>query len=205
MQDGLCVDRNALALTSPPCDPGNNKPPASTALQDPALYGHLLDSFSMRQFIPGEESGHDHFFATFGKFGAATNGHTADMLAEVRSRAAAGHLQYMELMFNPDGGAAGRLGASLGWNDDLSRMREQLLSGGLPKIIADASKFLDDTEKQEQGICAAVSRRPVRAAAFRPVIFIRYRAALRKKWSLPRFLPDLRWRQKIRAWLVLIL
>lgn len=152
VQDALCVDRNALALTSPPCDPGNNKPSASTALQDPALYGHLLDSFSMRQFIPGEESGHDHFFATFGKFGAATNGHTADMLAEVRSRAAAGHLQYMELMFNPDGGAAGRLGASLGWNDDLSRMREQLLSGGLPKIIADASKFLDDTEKQEQGI-----------------------------------------------------
>ncbi len=125
--------------------------PASVALQDPTLYGHLLDAFSMRQFIPGTESGHDHFFATFGKFGAATNRHTAEMLAEVRSRAAAGHLQYMELMFNPDGGAAGKLGASLGWNDDLSKMREQLLSGGLPQIIADASKFLDDTEKQEQG------------------------------------------------------
>lgn len=151
VQDGLCIDRSALSLTSPPCDPSNNKPPASTALQDATLYGHLLDAFSMRQFVPGEESGHDHFFATFGKFGAATNGHTADMLVEVRSRAAAGHLQYMELMFNPDGGAAGRLGASLGWNDDLSKMREQLLSGGLPKIIADASKFLDDTEKQEQG------------------------------------------------------
>jgi hypothetical protein len=73
------------------------------------------------------------------------------MLAEVKSRAAAGHLQYMELMFNPDGGAAGRLGASLGWNDDLGKMREQLLAAGLPKIISDASKFLDDTEKQEQG------------------------------------------------------
>lgn len=152
VQDGLCVDRTALAFASPPCDPGSNKPPASVALQDPTLYGHLLDAFSMRQFIPGTESGHDHFFATFGKFGAATNGHTADMLAEVRSRAAAGHLQYVELMFNPDGGAAGRLGASLEWNDDLSRMREQLLSGGLAKIVADASKFLDDAEKQEQGI-----------------------------------------------------
>ena len=162
VQDGLCVDRNALALTSPPCDASNNKPPASAALQDPALYGHLLDAFSMRQFIPGEESGHDHFFATFGKFGAATNGHTADMLVEARSRAAAGHLQYMELMFNPDGGAAGRLGASLGWNDDFSKMREQLLSGGLPKIIADAGKFLDDTEKQEQGTmhCGEPQARP---------------------------------------------
>src|SRR5580765_1094756 len=150
-QDRLCVDRNVLALAQPPCDANAGKPSASVALQDSTLYGHLLDALSMRQFVAGAESGHDHFFATFGKFGAATNGRTADMLAEARSRAAAGHLQYMELMFNPDGGAASRLGASLGWNDDLSKMREQLLSGGLPKIIADASKFLDDTEKQEQG------------------------------------------------------
>jgi hypothetical protein len=149
-QDGLCVDRVALALLSPPCDPANGKPPASVALQDSTLYGHLLDAFSMRQFVAGAESGHDHFFATFGKFGAATNGHTAEMLAEARSRAAVGHLQYMETMFNPDGGAAAHLGASLGWNDDLSKLREQLLSGGLTKIVADASKFLDDTEKKEQ-------------------------------------------------------
>jgi adenosine deaminase len=150
VQDGLCVDRAALALAQPPCDPAAGKPPANAALQDSTLYGHLLDALSMRQFVAGAESGHDHFFATFGKFGPATNGHTAEMLAEARSRAAAGHLQYLETMFNPDGGAAARLGASLGWNDDLSKMREQLLSGGLVKIVADASKFLDDTEKKEQ-------------------------------------------------------
>jgi adenosine deaminase len=149
-QDGLCVDRAALALAAPPCDPASGKPPATAALQDSTLYGRLLDALSMRQFIAGPESGHDHFFATFGKFGPATNGHTAEMLAEARSRAAAGHLQYLETMFNPDSGAAARLGASLGWNDDLSKLREQLLSGGLTKIIADASKFLDDTEMKEQ-------------------------------------------------------
>ncbi|HEV7551324.1 MAG TPA: adenosine deaminase, partial [Candidatus Angelobacter sp.] len=120
------------------------------ALQDTTLYGHLLDAFSMRQFVAGAESGHDHFFATFGKFGPATNGHTAEMLAEARSRAAAGHLQYLETMFNPDGGAAAHLGESFGSNDDLSKLREQLLSGGLTKIVSDASKFLDDTEKKEQ-------------------------------------------------------
>lgn len=150
VQDGLCVDRAALAFTQPPCDPAAGRPPANVALQDSTLYGHLLDSLSMRQFIAGAESGHDHFFATFGKFGAAANGHTAEMLAEARSRAAASHLQYMELMFNPDGGAAAHLGASLGWNDDLSKLREQLLSGGLTRIVAEASKFLDDTEKKEQ-------------------------------------------------------
>jgi adenosine deaminase len=152
VQDGLCVDRAALALTQPPCDSDPKtgaRPPAKVALEDSTLYGHLLDAFSMRQFVPGAESGHDHFFATFGKFGPATNGHTAEMLAEARSRAAAGHLQYLETMFNPDGGSAGRLGASLGWNDDLSKLRDRLLSDGLAKIVADASKFLDDTEKTE--------------------------------------------------------
>src|SRR5229473_7832899 len=49
-QDGLCVDRAALALTQPPCDPASGKPPASIAFQDSTLYGHLLDAFSMRQF-----------------------------------------------------------------------------------------------------------------------------------------------------------
>src|ERR1700704_732297 len=41
-QDGLCVDRIALSLTKPPCDPAANKPPASVALQDSTLYGRLL-------------------------------------------------------------------------------------------------------------------------------------------------------------------
>src|SRR5215469_1802007 len=43
-QDGLCVDRVTLSLVAPPCDPTNSKPPATTALQDPTLYGHLLDA-----------------------------------------------------------------------------------------------------------------------------------------------------------------
>jgi len=147
-QDGLCIDRNTLSFSGPPCDQ-KDKPPASSAFLDSALYARVLDALSMRQFNRGGESGHDHFFATFSKFGAATNHHTPEMLAEVRSRAAQGHLLYMELMFNPDGGAAARLGASLGWNDDLSKMRDKLLSGGLSQIVGDASKFLDETEKTE--------------------------------------------------------
>jgi hypothetical protein len=157
VQDKLCIDRSTLSFLPQMCDSNSNKPPADAALKDPVLYGQLLDAFSMRQFIPGTESGHDHFFATFGKFGAATNKHTAEMLAEVRSRAAAGHLQYMELMFNPDGGAAGHLGSSFAsapefQNDDFGKMREMLLSNGLPQIIADASQFLTDTEQQEKKI-----------------------------------------------------
>ena len=148
VQDGLCIDRANSAFVAPPCD-AKDRPPASTAYQDQALYNQLLDAFSMRGWFPARESGHHHFFATFGKFGPSTNGHTVDMLAEVRSRAAADHLQYLELMFTPDGGAAAGLGRQLGWNDDFAKMRDGLLAGGLEKVFTDTSKGLDQLEAAE--------------------------------------------------------
>jgi len=149
-QDGLCVDRETATLLPPPCDPEKNKPAAATAYQDVGLYAHMLDAYSMRGWLPARESGHDHFFATFGKFGAATNGHFPEMLAEVRSRAAGENLEYLELMFNPDGGQAARLGARVGWNDDLGKLRDALLSGELRDIVAGASRWLDQIETAEQ-------------------------------------------------------
>src|SRR5215467_12997406 len=150
VQSGLCIDRATSSFVAPPCDRDQGRPPASVAYQDQLLYNQLLDAFSMRGWFPARESGHDHFFATFGKFGAAGNGHTADMLEEVRSRAAGDHLQYLELMFTPDGGGAAGLGRQLGWNDDFGKMREQLLAGGLEGILAQISKDLDKLETQEK-------------------------------------------------------
>lgn len=150
VQDGLCVDTASSSFVPPPCDPAQGKPPASAAYQDANLYARLLDAFSMRGWHPAMESGHDHFFATFGKFGAATSQHTADMLAEVRSLSAAQHLEYLELMFNPDGNASGRLAARLGWDEDLGKMRDRMLSGGLREIVSAASRGLDEVEAAEQ-------------------------------------------------------
>ena len=56
----------------------------------------------------------------------------------------------MELMFNPDGGDAARLGTRLGWNDDFGMMREQLLAGGLKDVVAHARQGLNDIEAKEQ-------------------------------------------------------
>jgi adenosine deaminase len=147
-QDGLCVDVSTSTFLS--CDRAPEKPRASTALANPDLYTQLLEAFSMRGWSAARESGHDHFFATFGKFGAATNGHTADMLVEVRERAARENLQYMELMFNPDNGQAASLGKRIGWQSDLGKMREALLSGGLPEVVSQASRSLDEVEAKEK-------------------------------------------------------
>jgi adenosine deaminase len=147
VQDNLCINRTSSTFVA--CEPGKDFVPAAAAYSDVGLYSQLLDAFSMRGWMPARESGHDHFFATFGKFGAATSNHTADMLAEVRSRAARENVEYMELMFNPDGGNAAALGKKLGWTNDLANMREQLLAAGLKDVVRAASKSLDEIESRE--------------------------------------------------------
>ena len=47
---GLCVDRKTSALLPPPCDDSTGKPPANSALRDPALYNQMIDAFSMRNW-----------------------------------------------------------------------------------------------------------------------------------------------------------
>jgi adenosine deaminase len=150
VDDGLCVDRTTSILIAPPCDAScekyTNKPAVRCAYQDHVLYNSIVDAWSMRNWKPGDESGHDHFFSTFDKFSLATHTHTANALAEAISRAAADHLQYVEFMHTADGGQSAQLGAKLGWNDDFSKMRAGLLDGGLADIVTSTRKQLDDDE-----------------------------------------------------------
>lgn len=147
--DGLCVDHTTSMLIAPPCDPCekySSKPAIACAYQDHVLYNQIVDAWSMRNWIPGSESGHDHFFATFDKFLLASRLHYGDMLAEAASRAAEDRLQYLELMHTADAVQAAPLGAKLGWKDDFKAMRENLLANGLKDVIAATRKKLDSDE-----------------------------------------------------------
>ena len=76
--------------------PGDVAVPAPTA----ALYTEAVEAMSMLNFVAtASESGHDHFFATFDKFGAmsGTANHAAS-LADVMTRAAGENEVYIELM-----------------------------------------------------------------------------------------------------------
>ena len=98
-ENALCVDRSTSKLIRAACDSCEaytNKPSVRCAYQDHILYDQLVDAWSMRNWHREEESGHDHFFATFEKFSPAMEKHVGDALAEVASRAAEDHLQYVE-------------------------------------------------------------------------------------------------------------
>jgi len=166
VSDNLCVDRTTSILIAPPCDAScekyTSKPAIRCAYGDHVLYNSIVDAWSMRNWEPGGESGHDHFFATFDKFSLATHNHAGDALAETASRAAEDHLEYLELMHTADSVQSGQLGAELGWDDDFARMREKLLAGGLKDIAATTSKRLDDDERKMRSVlnCGTAQANP---------------------------------------------
>jgi adenosine deaminase len=164
--DNLCVDRTTSSLLPPPCDAScakyTNKPAIRCAYGDHVMYNQLVDAWSMRNFNRSEDSGHDHFFATFDKFELASLNSVGNQLAEVSARAAADHVTYLELMHTADEMQAAELGASLGWDDDFGKMRDRLLSGGLKDVLAAARAKLDRDEATRQKLlrCAASDADP---------------------------------------------
>ena len=163
--DNFCVDRTTSRLIAPPCDACEKytaNPAIRCAYGDHILYNQIIDAWSMRNWHPGDESGHDHFFATFDKFNLASHGHVAEDVATVINRAAREHVQYIEFMHTADGGAAPALAMKLGWNDDFAKMRDQLLAGGLKQIAADTSKKLaeDDARARAELKCGTGDAEP---------------------------------------------
>src|SRR5579859_7239127 len=164
-ENALCVDRSTSKLIHASCDscePYKVKPSVRCAYQDHILYGQLVDAWSMRNWHAAEESGHDHFFATFEKFGPAMEGHVGDALAEVASRAAGDHLQYVEVMHTADGGKAAILGTKTGWDDDFGKFRDKLLAGGMADVVASVrgQLDLDEARKKEVLHCGRAEAAP---------------------------------------------
>jgi len=161
----LCVDRSTSKLIQAACDSCESyrpKPSIRCAYQDHILYNQLVDAWSMRNWHREEESGHDHFFATFEKFGPALEKHIGDALAEVASRAAADRLQYVEVINTADGGQAAILGAKIGWDDDFSKFRDRLLAGGMNDIVTSVrtQADADEARKRELLHCGTAQAAP---------------------------------------------
>ncbi len=182
---GLCVDLPSMKLSAPvtPCDAGAGRPPAGEALASPELHDRMVDAWSMRNWSPaGGESGHDHFFATFEKFDAATKGNTGRMLAEAASRAAVERLSYLELMLSPDGGKSLAVGSSVGWDDDLPRLREALLANGILDAAAAVTVNLDQAEADSRDLlqCGTPQAQPACAVTVRYQFQV-YRAGAKQR------------------------
>jgi adenosine deaminase len=155
-EDHLCVDVAKLAFAKPRssstsetaqpnCAAGQIT--ASSAFGDQPLYDALVDAFSMRGFVPTPGvTAHDHFFDAFAKFGGTSHRHLGEWIDEVAARAAAQNEQYLELMHTPEYDHAKEISKQIGWSDDFSQLREDLLAHGLRDEVSLAKSALDQAE-----------------------------------------------------------
>ncbi len=163
-EDNLCVNTRTLVLyktaamtRSMPPQPvcGEEGVPAANALTDEKLYDLLIDTFSMRTFVPStEDSGHDHFFASFDHFQVVEDPrHAGEWVDELASRAAAQNEQYLEIMHTPNFRPALALAENLGPIDmhtDFAHLRQQLLDAGLAKYLPAMRAEFNEAERRRR-------------------------------------------------------
>ena len=152
-----CVDTTKMTATA--CTGGSGLMKASAVWATPTVYRRVIDAWSMRNGELSGESGHDQFFDTFDRFGAAGSGRDAEMLAEARTTAARDRLQYLELMRTLDGGRVARLGVAVGWDGNVAETRRKLLAAGLRDSLRVALQGLTLVETRADSLlgCAATT------------------------------------------------
>src|ERR1700730_3197588 len=148
--DHLCVNTTTFSFTKnvgttrsippqPVCAAGD-VPAASAFGPDPKaqrLYDALINSFSMRSFVPTPgTSGHDQFFATFARFSGLDKSHVPEWLDEVATRSAAQNGQYLEIMQTPTFSAAAKVGYTLGWPEVASGVHRDATPAELAHLRA---------------------------------------------------------------------
>ncbi|MFD3818976.1 adenosine deaminase [Streptomyces rubiginosohelvolus] len=143
-ENGLCIDATDTAVR-PPCGPGTR--PAADARTDAEFRQRIVRAWSMQDF-PADQSGHDHFFDTFGKFGEATRDR-GKMLADVANTVVEQNQFYLETLVTPASDAAKKLAESVGYDADLAAFHRKLVAGGkLDGVVDEAVREADAADAQ---------------------------------------------------------
>ncbi len=162
-EEGLCIDTAALAIVKPmaetrsiPPQPvcGEGRVRADSVHKDQHLYDALIDSLSMRTFVPvSGKSGHDQFFDTFDRFQSLGHHHLGEWLDEIATRAAAQNEQYVEIMHTPaQWHDAATMAEKIGYHADFAEYRKLLLDAGLRDLIPPIRADLDQAEAKRKDL-----------------------------------------------------
>src|ERR1043165_8663340 len=154
-EKGLCVNNTTMALAVPssPSTCNTGQTAANTALTNSVLDRQMVDAGSMRNWQLSGQSGHDHFFDAFGRFGAATYDNNGKMLAEAVKSAARGKVFYVELMLTPDGTPTGvassQIGEKVGWDGNFESTLNKLKANGIDSAATIGIENLKAMEAQK--------------------------------------------------------
>ncbi len=172
-KDDFCVDKTTATITKNK-DTCNGANVADVAAK-PALYDETIRAWSMKGFIPGRESGHDHFFAAFFKFMPVISAYQPQLLAEVMKRAANQHELYMEIMILPDNAQSASFAKLIENTTNTADKRQSLLTNkafqkNTALTISESKRTLKQAHKHLG--CDNVPNQPVCALSVKFQYFI---------------------------------
>ncbi|MGH8081450.1 MAG: adenosine deaminase family protein [Lysobacter sp.] len=149
-EDGLCLDRDSVALVAPPCSAPDRIAVTEAAQNKLPLYGRAIDAMSVRGYERAEaatsEPVHQRFFSAFDRFRIVARDRRGDMFAAVRTLAAGERTDYLELMHVPSAGRALlEKSAASGDGRDFAAMAAAL-APQLSEAVAQARAELDRDE-----------------------------------------------------------
>ncbi|MCB1159100.1 MAG: hypothetical protein KDK45_16490, partial [Leptospiraceae bacterium] len=121
----------------------------------------LIDSWSIRNFHPGKDSSHKHFFSTFFRFSAGYMGNEAEILAILDNRATQENVQYLETMINlpREQSETERISESFKWENpeepqaDFEKLYKLFHSSGLSSIVSKANERVERFDKNRIKVC----------------------------------------------------
>lgn len=146
-----CLNTTTLAVTknTPPCEGVLLKDLANK----PELYAAVVRRWSMKDFLPGKESGHDHFFNGFNLYMPLVFDYRPALLADVIARAAQQQEQYLEVMAIPDNAHSLDFGHVISNSISYDKKREALLANkafqnNINHTIQESDRLLDRAHSQ---------------------------------------------------------
>jgi hypothetical protein len=164
LADGACYVPATLVLVDP-CTGGAVSLGDGVA-RDPELGESLVDAFSMTGFLARTlRDGHDHFFATFDKFGAVADRHADRLVAAATRDAARSGVLHLELMQNV--GSVGAVVAQAGKFDpnDFAADDAALDRAGFAAVVARARDEASAMERGRRALLGCDGPRPEDACA----------------------------------------
>ncbi|WP_454782857.1 adenosine deaminase family protein [Legionella sp. WA2022007384] len=150
-KDSYCLNTTNwnVSKTSSVCNGIDTK----DLLNHPELYANTVRSWSMKEFVPGKESGHDHFFNSFDKFIPIVADHQPELVAAVLQTAAQQNEQYMELMILPDNAHSSSFGDMLKDTTSFNQKRKRLLANqdfqnNINYTVVESNRILQQTRRE---------------------------------------------------------
>lgn len=149
-QNNICIDQKTKAVRfsiNECADVSLNK-----LINNPKLYLDVIRAWSMKDFIPNEETSDQHFFATFYKFTPLESRLRPQALATTLKRAFDQNVLYQEIMLLPDNAKSASFGAILNNSPNFKQKTALLMANqdfleNIRFTVDESRRIMNETKK----------------------------------------------------------